>query len=161
MDKASSQDRPSRWAAVLDYADALAGRASDTVLLVGRIAMGIIFFQSGAAKLGALEAFATSLGNRGVPFPGFWGPVGAICEFVGGAAIILGIGTRYAAILIVIFVFIATAIAHRYWEFAEAAARRVQEGQFFKNLAILGGALFLSISAAGRFSLDAIMTKKR
>jgi uncharacterized membrane protein YphA (DoxX/SURF4 family) len=37
----------------------------------------------------------------------------------------------------------------------------VQEGQFFKNLAILGGALFLSICAAGRFSLDAIMTKQR
>ena len=50
--------------------------------------------------------------------------------------------------------------AVRYWEFAEPA-RRLQEGQFYKNLAIIGGALFLFICAAGRFSLDAILMKKR
>jgi putative oxidoreductase len=147
-------------ATILGYSDSVAARASDTVLLVGRLAMGIIFFQSGFAKLAALGAFSASLGNRGVAFPGFWGPVGAISEFTGGTLIILGLGTRYAAALIVVFVIIATSIAHRYWEFAEPA-RRVQEGQFYKNLAIIGGALFLFICAAGRFSLDAILMKKR
>ncbi len=147
-------------ATALDYADSLAARASDTVLLIGRLAMGIIFFQSGFAKLTGLGPFIGSLGNRGVPFPDFWGPVGAISEFAGGALIILGLGTRYAAALIVIFVIIATAISHRYWEFAEPA-RRLQQGQFFKNLAIIGGALFLFICAAGRFSLDAILLKRR
>src|SRR4029077_1915670 len=104
-------------------ADALAARVGDTVLLVGRLAMGIIFFQSGFTKLTGLSAFISSLGNRGVPFPDFWGPVGAISEFTGGTLIILGLGTRYAAALIVIFVIIATAISHRYWEFAEPARR--------------------------------------
>jgi putative oxidoreductase len=152
--------RRSAVATVLGYADSLAARTSDTVLLVGRLAMGIIFFQSGFAKLTGLGAFVGSLGNRGVPFPDFWGPVGAISEFVGGTLIILGLGTRYAAALIVIFVIIATAISHRYWEFAEPA-RRLQQGQFYKNLAIIGGALFLFICAAGRFSLDAVLLKKR
>ncbi len=138
---------------VLGYADSVAARASDTVLLVGRLAMGIIFFQSSLAKLAALGAFSGSLGSRGVPFPGFLGPVGAISEFLGGAMIILGLGTRYAAGLIAIFVIIATAISHRYWELAEPA-RRLQQVQFYKNLAITGGALFLFICAAGRFSLD-------
>jgi len=147
-------------ASALDYADALAARVSDTVLLIGRLAMGIIFFQSGFAKLTGLGAFIGSLGNRGVPFPDFWGPVGAISEFTGGALIILGLGTRYAAALIVILVIIATAISHRYWEFAEPA-RRLQHGQFYKNLAITGGAMFLFICAAGRFSLDALLLKKR
>jgi putative oxidoreductase len=146
--------------AALYYADAFAARVSDTVLLIGRLAMGIIFFQSGLAKLTGLGAFIGSLGNRGVPFPDFWGPVGAISEFVGGTLIILGLGTRYAAALIVIFVIIATAISHRYWEFAEPA-RRLQQGQFYKNLAIIGGAMFLFICAAGRFSLDAVLLKRR
>ena len=154
------QDRRGIVATVLGYSDSLAARMSDTVLIVGRLAMGIIFFQSGLAKLTALGAFSGSLGNRGVPFPDFWGPVGAISEFVGGTLIILGLGTRYAAALIVIFVIIATAISHRYWEFPEPA-RRLQQGQFYKNLAIIGGALFLFICAAGRFSLDAILMKKR
>ena len=42
----------------------------------------------------------------------------AASEFIGGTLIILGLGTRYAAALIVNFVIIATAISHRYWEFA-------------------------------------------
>ncbi len=146
--------------AILGYADALAARTGDTVLLVGRLAMGIIFFQSGFAKLTGLGAFIGSLGNRGVPFPDFWGPVGAISEFTGGALIILGLGTRYAAALIVLFVIVATAISHRYWELAEPA-RRLQQGQFYKNLAIIGGALFLFVCAAGRFSLDALLSRKR
>ena len=147
-------------ARILGYADSVAARTSDTVLLIGRLAMGIIFFQSGFAKLAALGPFIGSLGRRGVPFPDIWGPIGAFSEFAGGALIILGLGTRYAAALIVIFVIIATAISHRYWEFSEPA-RSVQQGQFFKNLAIIGGAMFLFICAAGRFSLDALLLKRR
>ena|SRR6266404_6776044 len=160
MARTETKNRRGLGATIFGYADSLAARASDTVLIVGRLAMGIIFFQSGFAKLAALGPFSASLGNRGVPFPGFWGPVGAISEFIGGTMIILGLGTRYAAALIVVFVIIATAIAHRYWEFAEPA-RRLQEGQFYKNLAIIGGDLFLFICGAGRFSLDAILMKQR
>jgi putative oxidoreductase len=155
------RSRIASWSAVSSLSDLIAGRLSNLVLLVGRLAMGFIFFQSGAAKLGALSVFSASLSNRGVPFPGFWGPVGAISEFVGGTAIILGLGTRWAALLIVLFVMAATGIAHRYWEFAEPATRRLQEGQFYKNLAIIGGALFLFVCGAGRFSLDALLAKKK
>jgi len=156
-----TQNRSGILATILGYADSLAARASDTVLLIGRFAMGIVFFQSGAAKLVALNVFSGSLASRGVPFPEFWGPVGAISEFIGGAMIILGLGTRYAAALIVIFVIIATAISHRYWDVSEPAMRRLQQVQFYKNLAIFGGALFLFICAAGRFSFDSVLMKKR
>jgi putative oxidoreductase len=149
------------WGTVSRFSDSLAVRLGNSVLLAGRLAMGLIFFQSGAAKLGALSAFSTSLSNRGVPFSQFWGPVGAISEFVGGTAIILGLGTRWAAILIVIFVIAASGISHRYWEFVEPATRRLQEGQFYKNLAIIGGALFLFVCGAGRFSLDAMLSRRR
>ncbi len=72
------------WAAFLGFADSLAARASDTVLLAGRLAVGLVFFLSGAGKLMALDAFVKSLANRGVPFSEFWGPVGAATEFIGG-----------------------------------------------------------------------------
>jgi uncharacterized membrane protein YphA (DoxX/SURF4 family) len=41
--------------------------------------------------------------------------------------------------LLLLFVIIATLSSHRYWEFAEAAARRAQDNNFYKNLAIMGG----------------------
>lgn len=48
-----TKNRRGPVATILGYADSLAARASDTVLIIGRLAMGIIFFQSGLAKLGA------------------------------------------------------------------------------------------------------------
>jgi putative oxidoreductase len=54
----------------------------------------------------------------------------------------------------ILFVIVATGISHRFWEYAEAA-RRAQESQFFKNLAIIGGFLLLYAGGSGRFSVDA------
>jgi putative oxidoreductase len=42
------------------------------------------------------------------------------------------------------------ATSHRYWEFQEPA-RRAQEINFFKNIAILGGLLFYFVSGAGNW----------
>ena len=135
---------------VLGYADSVAARASDTVLLVGRLAMGIIFFQSSLAKLAALGAFSGSLGSRGVPFPGFLGPVGAISEFLGGAMIILGLGTRYAAGLIAIFGTIATAILHRYWSLLNRRGAYSKDNSI-RTLQLLGGRYFCSFARQGVF----------
>ena len=54
----------------------------------------------------------------------------------------------------IVFVIVATAISHRYWEFTEAAARRTQQGHFMKNVAIIGGFLLMMLTGAGRFSVD-------
>ncbi len=133
----------------------------DVILLVGRIALGAIFVKSGLQKLLALSAFAASLAGRGVPQSSFWAVVGATVEFVGGIMILTGLKARYASLLMILFVIVATGISHRYWEFAEAAARRTQESQFFKNLSILGGFVLLFATGAGRFSLDAWLAGRK
>src|SRR6266508_2482657 len=56
--------------------------------------------------------------------------------------------------------FIATMTSHRYWEFAEAAARRAQDSNFYKNLAIMGGLVFAFVTAGGRFSIDRLLARK-
>jgi len=61
----------------------------------------------------------------------------------------------------ILFVIVATGISHRYWDFAEAAARRAQESQFFKNLSIMGGFILLFATGPGRFSLDAWLASSR
>ena len=136
-------------------------RSDDVILLVGRLALGVIFVKSGFQKLMALGAFAASLAGRGVPASSFWAVVGASVEFVGGLLIVTGLKTRYASLLMILFVIVATGISHRYWEFADAAARRAQESQFFKNVAIIGGFLLLHVCGAGRFALDAVLGRRR
>ena len=84
------------------------------------------------------------------------GPV----EFFGGIALILGLATRYVAALLLLFVIIATLSSHRYWEFTEPAARRAQDNNFYKNLAMMGGLVFAFVTAGGRFSIDRLLARK-
>jgi putative oxidoreductase len=124
------------------------------LLLAARVLMGWIFVQAGWRKLFAMDAFIASLATRRVPYASVMGWIGAVLEFFGGLAILLGFSTRWAAIAMIVFVIAATAISHRYWEFTEPAARRMQQGQFAKNLAIIGGFLLMMVTGGGRFSVD-------
>src|SRR5215470_7524699 len=99
--------------------DRIASPGNSFLLLLGRVFMGAIFVQSGFAKLTGLDAFAGMLAQRGVPMPSVLAPVGAAVEFFGGLAIVFGLWTRYAAVLMILFVIAATLISHRYWEFTD------------------------------------------
>ena len=141
-----------------------AGRSSstieDTAVLLARIALGYIFVQSGFGKLMALGAFAASLAGRGIPGAEMWALIGAVVEFAGGIMIVTGFKMRYTSLLMILFMIVATGISHRYWEIADAAARRAQESQFLKNLAITGGFLLLYVTGSGRFGLDALFRRR-
>ena len=139
-------------------ADRLAGQTHNAVLLAGRLALGAIFVESGFGKLMNIAAFTASLANRGVPGSSVLGVIGPLIEFFGGLMIVFGFGTRYAALLLILFTLVATGIAHRFWDLAEAA-QRAQEVHFFKNVAIIGGFLLLFVTGAGRFSLDRLLRK--
>src|SRR5512133_1660961 len=141
--------------------DGLAVKSYDELLLVARVALGAIFALSGYIKLTGLAAFSASLAARGVPAAWLWGPVGATVEFVGGILIVLGLGTRYAALLMMLFVIVAPAISHRFWEFADPQQFRGQQSQFFKNLSIIGGFLFLLAVGGGRYSVDHLWRRRK
>ena len=86
--------------------------------------------------------------------PSFLAYISVPFEFFGAIALIFGFATRYVVLGFVIFMLVATFSSHRYWEFADAAARRAQDGNFWKNTAMLGGLFFLFVSGAGRLSVD-------
>src|SRR5947209_19094470 len=122
------------------------------LLLAGRVLMGWIFVESGFRKLTGMDAFIASLANRRVPYASVLGWIGAAAEFFGGLAILLGAWTRCAALVIIVFVIVATLIGHRYWELTDAAARRMQQSHFAKNVTIIGGFVLLVVACGGRVS---------
>jgi len=125
----------------------------DGVLLVARVLLGAIFVQSGFGKLTNLEGFAAGLEKMGVPVPYAAGVVGACVEFFGGLAVVLGAWTWLAAILVAGFTLVASFLAHRFWD-VPPEQRPMQNIQFMKNMAIIGGLLALAAAGAGRYSLD-------
>src|SRR5262245_33059783 len=133
--------------------DRVAADWGNVLWLMGRILIGAIFVQSGFGKLMNLGGFAAMLEAGGVPSASVLAPIGAVIEFAGGVAIVLGLGTRYAALALIVFVIIATLIAHRFWEYAPDL-RQAQMVQFSKNVAILGGFLFVFVTGGGHYSLE-------
>ena len=124
------------------------------LLLAGRVLMGWIFVESGFRKFLGMDGFITSLVNRRVPYAGVLGWIGAAVEFFGGLAILFGAWTRCGALALIVFVIVATLIGHRYWEFTEPAARRMQQSHFWKNVTIIGGFVLLLVTGGGRWSVD-------
>jgi putative oxidoreductase len=144
----------------LSYTDNIATSTADILLLIGRILLGWLFFKAGWDKLMNMKGFVGYLTNLKVASPEFWAWPATLAELLIGIALILGVATRYAALFAVVYVIITIALAHRYWEYP-AAQQGNQFNHFLKNLAIMGGALALFVTGAGRFSLDAMLGKRR
>jgi putative oxidoreductase len=144
---------------LLSLSDGFAATSADALLLIGRVLIGWIFLASAWGKVTNIAGFAGYLKGLKVPMPELWSYAGAVVELVVGVALILGLGTRYAALLCALFLVVATALAHRYWEYP-AAQQMNQYNHFLKNLAIFGGALVIFVTGAGRFSIDRMLSKK-
>ena len=141
---------------LLSYADGVAAEMTDALLLIGRILLGAIFLMTvwfGSPNVGYLTSI-------NVISPDVISPLARVVEWVIVVSLILGLGTRYGALLGLIFVVVATVIAHRWWGYPQAA-QLVQYTFLTKNVAVAGGLLVLFVTGGGRFSVDAMLAGKR
>jgi putative oxidoreductase len=74
-------------------------------------------------------------------------------ELVGGLMLVVGWKARWAALAIFLFIIPATLIFHAFWAVPQEQVM-MQTIQFQKNLAIMGGMLFVAFMGPGRLSLD-------
>ena len=142
---------------VLSYTDKLAAQWTDFLLLVGRVLMGWIFISSGWRKLMDIPGFVKTMPRRGLP--DFLGYVAPPVEFIGGIFLLLGFATRYTALVMLLFVIIASFSSHRYWS-VEPAQYANQNSHFWKNVSMKGGLVLMFITGAGRYALDRLLMKR-
>ena len=145
---------PVSW---LTRSDGLAAQWQDFLLLLGRVLLGWIFILSGWRKLMDIPAFAASMPRRDLPT--FLGYIAPFVEFVGGILLVVGLATRYAALLMLLFVIIATFSSHRYWNYPEAQ-RANQNSHFWKNISMMGGTVLPFVTGAGRYAVDAMLQRR-
>ncbi len=111
-------------------------------LFVLRLFVGIVFLTHGALKLfGGLDIFAGYLARHGVPMAGLMAPAVAGIEFFGGLGILLGTGTRMAALLLTGVMVVAMLTVTLTVGFA---------GGYDFNLALMGGLLCLLLAGPGK-----------
>ncbi|MDB5636988.1 MAG: hypothetical protein JWP51_1896 [Bradyrhizobium sp.] len=141
---------------LLSSADGVAAGMTDTLLLIGRILVAAMFLMTvwfGSPNVGYLTSI-------NVISPEVMSPLARLVEWVIVVSLVLGFGTRYGALLGLVFVVVATVAAHRWWGYPQPA-QLVQYTFLTKNMAAAGGLLLLFVTGAGRFSVDAMLAKRK
>ena len=124
-----------------------------SVALVGRILLALIFILSGFGKLTDYAGTAGYMTNAGLPMVGLLLPLTILVELGGGLLIALGLFTRVAAPVLFLFLIPVSLAFHHFWD-VPAAQASMQQIEFLKNIAIMGGMLLLAFAGPGSWSLD-------
>jgi putative oxidoreductase len=121
--------------------------------LLSRILIGVLFMVPGIRAFMAFAATAAYFAKLGFPSVEAMTWVAIAIEVLGGLLLIIGWRTRLVAWVLIVFVLVATGMAHRFWEFPEAQWQN-QLNHFLKNFAIIGGLLMIVAFGPGRSSVD-------
>ena len=130
----------------------------DLAVLAARVGLGVVFVAHGAQKLftWGLSGTADAFAGMGVPAPQASALFAALVELVGGAALVLGVATPIAGVLLAVDMLGAFLLVH-------VSKGVFVDGGGFELVAALGAAaLVLAATGAGRLSVDhAVATRLR
>ena len=115
---------------------------------LGRLLMSSLFLWSGIHKLRNPGGTAQYFANAHIPAPDVLVWVAIVIEVVGGLAILLGFKTRWAAAVLAIFCLVTAFAVHLP---AGDAGNMIN---FYKNLVMAGGFLYVVAYGAGGMSID-------
>ena len=120
-----------------------------------RLIVGMVFLLHGGQKVFVfgIHRVAGYFGSIGVPSPALFAPVVAVVELLGGAALILGLATRWAAILLAVDMMGVILVAKLSGGFFAPAG-------FEYELTLLVANLSLLLTGGGADSLDGRIRKR-
>jgi putative oxidoreductase len=121
--------------------------------LVGRVLLALIFIIAGFGKITGFDGTVGYMQAYNVPMTQVLAVLAIIVELGGGLMIAVGWKARWAAAAIFIFVLIASFIFHAFWA-VPADQAQLQNIMFMKNLAIMGGMLYIIVYGSGPLSVD-------
>jgi putative oxidoreductase len=125
----------------------------NTLNLAARLLMVALFLPAGIGKLTGFAGTVGYISSVGLPLPTLAAVVALVVEIVGSLALLAGLGTRIAALVLAAFTLVASFFFHAYWG-VPADQAFMQQLLFFKNIAVVGGLLAIAANGAGAWSLD-------
>jgi putative oxidoreductase len=127
-----------------------------------RVTVGFMFFSGAVAKLGDLGKFTAMFVSLGIPAAQVVAPVTAVVELVGGAALMLGLGTRLVSLVLAgdmagaLITDIGPNLAQKYpalWDFLSNVF-------YAPEWLLVGLLLWLLCVGAGKASLDELVGRR-
>ncbi|NMM76519.1 DoxX family protein [Acidovorax sp. SRB_14] len=121
--------------------------------LAGRLLLALLFLPAGLGKITGFAGTVGYIGSVGMPLPTVAAALALAIEVLGGLALVLGWGTRFAALVLAFFTLVASFYFHAYWA-VPAEQQMITQLLFFKNIAVVGGLLVLAAFGPGAWSVD-------
>ena len=122
--------------------------------LLARLLMVALFLPAGIRKIGGFEGTAGYIASVGLPFPTLGAAIAVVVEIVAPLLLLVGLQTRWAALVLAVFTLAASVFFHNFWAMP-AEQQFMQQLMFMKNIGVVGGLLAIAAFGAGAFSLDA------
>jgi putative oxidoreductase len=125
-------------------------------LAILRVVVGLVFLGHGFQKLFLIGfgGVAGMLGGQGVPAPGLFAVIVTLVEFLGGLALIVGLFTRIAAILLAVDMLVAILTVHLPNGFF------VNNGGYELPLVLLAANVALALAGPGEAALDRLLAAR-
>jgi putative oxidoreductase len=120
----------------------------------GRMLLALIFVVSGFGKITGFAGTASYMASKGMPFAEVLLVGALVFELAGAVMLILGWRAHWGALLLIVFMIPSTLIFHNFWA-VDLAQYQNQLNHFLKNVAMIGGLLYVMAFGAGPLSLDA------
>jgi putative oxidoreductase len=115
--------------------------------------LALIFIIAGFSKITGFAGTAGYMTSKGIPMAEVLLVPTIFIELGGGLLLAVGYKARWAALAIFLFIIPTTLIFHAFWT-VEPDQMQMQMIQFQKNLAIMGGMLYVAIHGPGPWSID-------
>jgi putative oxidoreductase len=129
--------------------------SENAATLIGRVLLSLLFILGGWGKLLGPAATQAMLAGHNLPMIQAAWVLAVAVELGGGLAILFGLLSRPVGLVLAGWCVATALIAHT------NLADRAQEIQFFKNMAMTGGFLYVAAFGAGAWSLDAWLARHR
>jgi putative oxidoreductase len=121
--------------------------------LVGRVLLVLIFIIAGFGKITGFDGTVGYMQAYNMPMPQVLAVLAIIIELGGGLMVAVGWKARWGAAALFIFVLVASFIFHAFWA-VPADQMDMQRIMFLKNMAMMGGLLYIIVYGSGPASVD-------
>jgi len=128
--------------------------------IVGRLMLCTIFAMSAIGnKIPNFDGVVAYMGQAGVPRPKIMLAGAIVFLIVGSLSIIVGFKARFGALLLLVFLVLATYYFHDFWTIEDAQAKQNEMINFMKNLALMGAMVLIIANGPGAGSVDKLCCK--
>jgi putative oxidoreductase len=122
--------------------------------LVARFTLGVLFMSTGWGKVNSLPKVTAYFTELGIPFPGIQAPMVSFIELIGGALLLIGLASRFAAVPLMGSMIVAILTAQRANVHALSDLFGLVEWTYFALL------LWVALTGPGKISVDHVLFRR-